>query len=110
MLERNIGPIGRIVDPSTNQLSQCRKVQPFQASKIYLCPACSYEIGHGIGHFVVVPDFDPTQRRHWHESCLKRALSQKIATSNRSKGRKRKKTKKQRHDQGHDENHRSNHQ
>ncbi len=46
-----------------------RRVQPYQATKPYLCPGCNQEVGIGIGHLVVVPLDDPGLRRHWHHAC-----------------------------------------
>ncbi len=77
---------GDIIDPATNQLAQCRKIQPYQANKPYLCPECNFDIRPGEGHFVVVPHHDHDARRHWHERCLTRALNREVK-SNRSKGR-----------------------
>jgi hypothetical protein len=44
-------------------------VQPFNANKTYLCPACGHTIEIGVGHFVAVPIGAPDLRRHWHRSC-----------------------------------------
>ncbi len=44
-------------------------VQPYQASKTYMCPGCSAVIGVGVGHVVVVPELAPDLRRHWHRGC-----------------------------------------
>lgn len=48
---------------------EVRKVQPYQAVKVYLCPGCHGDIPVGMGHLVVVPLDAPADRRHWHESC-----------------------------------------
>lgn len=45
------------------------QVQPYQARKEYLCPGCELPIPPGIGHLVVVPEFEPDLRRHWHRGC-----------------------------------------
>jgi hypothetical protein len=45
------------------------QVQPYQARKEYLCPGCELPIPPGIGHLVVVPEFAPDLRRHWHRGC-----------------------------------------
>ena len=44
-------------------------VQPFQARKRYVCPACNTHIAPGNGHVVVVPNEAPDLRRHWHRPC-----------------------------------------
>ncbi len=44
-------------------------VQPYAATKRYLCPGCAGSIEPGEGHLVVVPDFAPDLRRHWHRAC-----------------------------------------
>ena len=77
----------RITDPLTNEDALCRKIQPYQANKAYTCPECGQEIFRGQGHFVVVPGHDSASRRHWHEICLKRALSRRYTGSNHSKGK-----------------------
>ena len=46
-----------------------RRVQPYQATKPYLCPGCNQEIPAGAGHLVVVPLDVPDLRRHWHTPC-----------------------------------------
>jgi hypothetical protein len=48
---------------------EVRRVQPYEATKAYLCPGCNGEIGPGTGHLVVVPVEAPDLRRHWHRSC-----------------------------------------
>ncbi|HEX2381274.1 MAG TPA: hypothetical protein VHI95_01455 [Acidimicrobiales bacterium] len=45
------------------------RVQPYQATRTYLCPGCQQEIAVGLGHLVVVPDDMPDDRRHWHRAC-----------------------------------------
>jgi len=44
-------------------------IQPYQATKAYVCPGCSGQIAPGTGHVVVVPEFAPDLRRHWHRGC-----------------------------------------
>lgn len=44
-------------------------IQPYQATKEYVCPGCSGTIGPGTYHVVVVPEFEPELRRHWHRGC-----------------------------------------
>jgi len=49
-----------------------RRVQPYQADKVYRCPGCDHEIRVGEGHVVVVPVRTPADRRHWHGACWDR--------------------------------------
>jgi hypothetical protein len=48
---------------------EVRRVQPYQATKSYLCPGCNQEIAIGTGHLVAVPVDEPDLRRHWHRPC-----------------------------------------
>jgi hypothetical protein len=48
---------------------EVRRVQPYQATKTYLCPGCNQDIPPGLGHLVVVPLVAPDLRRHWHRGC-----------------------------------------
>ncbi len=48
---------------------EVRRLQPYQATKTYLCPGCNQDIGPGTGHVVVVPLEAPDLRRHWHRAC-----------------------------------------
>jgi len=48
---------------------EVRRVQPYQATKAYLCPGCGREIPRGMGHLVTVPTEAPDLRRHWHRGC-----------------------------------------
>ncbi len=48
---------------------EVRVVQPYQATKTYLCPGCSGTIPPGLGHVVVVPREAADLRRHWHRGC-----------------------------------------
>jgi hypothetical protein len=50
-----------------------RHVQPYEAVKAYRCPGCDHDIRPGEGHEVVVPTRDPSERRHWHTGCWRRA-------------------------------------
>ena len=34
---------------------EVRRVQPYEAGKVYLCPGCNQDIPEGTGHLVVVP-------------------------------------------------------
>ena len=62
-----------VTDPLTGQTAEFRRVQPFQASKEYVCPGCNQEVKAGTGHVVVVPLSAPDLRRHWHGPCFDRA-------------------------------------
>jgi len=44
-------------------------VQPYQATRRYVCPGCNQSIEPGTGHTVVVPKEAPNLRRHWHHAC-----------------------------------------
>ena len=48
---------------------EVRRVQPYQATKAYLCPGCGRDIAPGTGHVVAVPVEAPDLRRHWHSGC-----------------------------------------
>ena len=48
---------------------EVRSIQPYQATKTYLCPGCNRDITPGTGHVVVVPHEAVDLRRHWHRSC-----------------------------------------
>ena len=48
---------------------EVRHLQPYQATKVYLCPGCNRDIPSGTGHVVAVPVDAPDLRRHWHRSC-----------------------------------------
>lgn len=50
-------------------LPEVRRIQPYQATKAYLCPGCNQEIPARTGHLVVVPLDAPDLRRHWHAPC-----------------------------------------
>jgi hypothetical protein len=56
-------------DPSDTDDAEVRFVQPYQATKSYLCPGCNRDITPGTGHMVVVPPDAPDLRRHWHRGC-----------------------------------------
>ena len=56
-------------DPSDTPESETRFVQPYQATKTYLCPGCNRDIPPGMGHLVAVPPEAPDLRRHWHRAC-----------------------------------------
>ncbi|MCX7619249.1 MAG: hypothetical protein N2037_00205 [Acidimicrobiales bacterium] len=48
---------------------EVRRVQPYEARKLYLCPGCNRDIPPGTGHIVAVPKSAPDLRRHWHKGC-----------------------------------------
>lgn len=56
-------------DPSDSPDSEVRFVQPYEATKQYLCPGCNGDIPPGQGHMVIVPPETPDLRRHWHRGC-----------------------------------------
>lgn len=64
-----LGSSPRPTDPSAAENSETRFLQPYQATKPYLCPGCNQEIPPGMGHIVAVPPDDPDLRRHWHRGC-----------------------------------------
>ncbi len=57
------------MDPSAAPNAETRFLQPYQATKTYLCPGCLGDIPRGMGHIVAVPPEDPDLRRHWHRGC-----------------------------------------
>lgn len=48
---------------------EVRRVQPYEATKVYLCPGCHQDIPAGTGHIVAVPRSAADLRRHWHSGC-----------------------------------------
>lgn len=62
-----------MLDPSAGRDGEddvdVRRVQPYEATKAYLCPGCNQEIPRGTGHVVAVPREAPDLRRHWHHGC-----------------------------------------
>lgn len=56
-------------------------VQPYSATKTYLCPGCELTIPPGTFHLVVVPDHAPDMRRHWHRGCWHRELRRRHGRS-----------------------------
>jgi hypothetical protein len=48
---------------------ETRRIQPYEATKTYLCPGCNQDIPAGTGHLVAVPPSAPDLRRHWHRGC-----------------------------------------
>ena len=61
--------VPKVPDPSDTEDTEVRFVQPFQATKSYLCPGCGRDIPPGQGHMVAVPSDAPDLRRHWHRGC-----------------------------------------
>ncbi len=55
--------------PYADHEVEVRRIQPYQATKAYLCPGCHQDIPRGMGHVVAVPVADPDERRHWHHGC-----------------------------------------
>ncbi|MFM9225219.1 MAG: hypothetical protein ACKOQ1_01085 [Actinomycetota bacterium] len=51
---------------------EVRRVQPYEATKGYVCPGCHGGIPEGTGHVVAVPRDAPDLRRHWHRACWDR--------------------------------------
>jgi hypothetical protein len=56
-------------DPVTGLPAEIRTVQPYAATKRYVCPGCNQPIAAGTGHVVVIPTAAPDLRRHWHRPC-----------------------------------------
>jgi hypothetical protein len=57
-----------LADPADDD-HEVRRVQPYEATKRYLCPGCHQDIEPGVGHLVAVPRDAPDLRRHWHHAC-----------------------------------------
>ena len=72
--------VGDADDPLLGPL-EVRFVQPYQATKTYLCPGCNHDIAAGTGHVVVVPRDAPDDRRHWHRPCWERRASRRPGRS-----------------------------
>lgn len=51
---------------------EVRFVQPYEATKAYLCPGCHQEIRPRTHHVVAVPTDAPDLRRHWHTPCWRK--------------------------------------
>ena len=75
--KRRTGRPIRVSDPSDTGASEIRYVQPYEATKSYLCPGCNREIPPGTGHMVAVPPDDPDLRRHWHRGCWNNRASRR---------------------------------
>ncbi|HSL59789.1 MAG TPA: hypothetical protein VK866_18210 [Acidimicrobiales bacterium] len=56
-------------DPSALGEVEVRRIQPYEATKRYVCPGCNQDIPPGTGHLVAVPQDAPDLRRHWHRGC-----------------------------------------
>ncbi len=56
-------------DPERFGEVEVRFLQPYQATKTYICPNCNRDIPSSTGHYVVVPTESPDLRRHWHRGC-----------------------------------------
>ena len=56
---------------------EVRRIQPYEATKRYLCPGCNRDIPPGTGHLVVVPIAAPDLRRHWHRGCWDRRATRR---------------------------------
>lgn len=57
------------IDPFSGSAAEVRQIQPYRATKRYVCPGCNQDIEVGIGHVVVIPREAPDLRRHWHRAC-----------------------------------------
>jgi len=64
-----------------------QQLQPYQATKVYLCPHCLRDIPVGTGHLVVVPREAPDLRRHWHRGCWQLELRRRRRPTTSRKGR-----------------------
>lgn len=49
-------------------------VQSYHARKTYRCPGCEGVIPPATSHLVVVPEYAPDLRRHWHRGCWYKEL------------------------------------
>jgi hypothetical protein len=81
-------------DPEAYGEVDVRFLQPYQATKTYLCPNCNRDISPGTGHYAIVPVDAPDLRRHWHRGCwdgrrTRGASGAGTATTKRKKPRKR---------------------
>ena len=62
-------------------------LQPYQATKVYLCPHCNRDIPSGMGHLVVVPREAPDLRRHWHKGCWQLASRRRAGAAGSPRAR-----------------------
>lgn len=65
----------RGLDHTATADCEVRRVQPYQATKLYRCHGCARDIPPGTGHVVAVPLDAPDLRRHWHRGCWDRRLT-----------------------------------
>ena len=63
------------IDFTASVECEVRRVQPYEATKAYICPGCNRDIPAGMGHLVAVPIDAPDLRRHWHHGCWSRRAS-----------------------------------
>lgn len=61
--------------PHTPDDCDVRHVQPYEATKEYICPYCNNTIAIGLGHEVVLPRDFIEDRRHFHSGCWNRYLA-----------------------------------
>ncbi|MFN2518279.1 MAG: ATP/GTP-binding protein [Jatrophihabitantaceae bacterium] len=68
---RPLSTVGERRDEWRGEQWVVRGVTALGAAKAYRCPGCDQEIGRGLPHLVVWPDFDDaaSERRHWHSAC-----------------------------------------
>jgi hypothetical protein len=62
---------------------ETRFIQPYEATKTYLCPGCNQDIPPGTGHLVAVPVDEPDLRRHWHRGCWRHRHQRRPGQSHR---------------------------
>jgi hypothetical protein len=65
------------VDPLSGYVAEVRRIQPYQATKRYICPGCNQDIESGVGHVAVIPREAPDLRRHWHSACWDRRAARR---------------------------------
>ncbi len=58
-----------LLDPSVAHDTVASFVQPYEATKVYVCPGCGRDVPVGLHHVVAVPTSAPDLRRHWHKGC-----------------------------------------
>jgi len=58
-----------VSETDRDEAVETRRVQPYEATKTYLCPGCNGDIRPGEGHLAVIPTDAPDLRRHWHHPC-----------------------------------------
>lgn len=67
--------MARHLDLTATAECDVRRVQPYEATKAYLCPGCNRDIPEATGHIVAVPREAPDLRRHWHRGCWDQRLT-----------------------------------